>query len=191
MAYLITADYFTQQMATLGLKSTFAPSSPYVLPTLITEASDWVEGYTDRKFEVQTVTDEKYGPVRPDRRFVAEQYPVLSVTSAYWEDPSANSGTLDVSAFRVRMGGIIEWKSTFPLGGRYVGAFYPDLFYTITYQTGYETIPSNVQRATALKVAALMQPQYQGPQEREVFMVSNLEAMIVDLLEPFRRERFG
>jgi hypothetical protein len=57
--------------------------------------------------------------------------------------------------------------------------------------TGFAEIPTNVQRATALKIAVLLQPQYQGPQEREIFMVTNLEALIVDLLEPYRRERLG
>jgi hypothetical protein len=190
MAYLITAEYFQEQMATLGLKATFAPSA-YNLTTLITEASDWVEGYTDRKFELQTVTEEKYGPVRSDRRFLADNYPVVSVTSAYWEDEAGSTGVYDVSQFRVRTGGIIEWKTLGNLTGEYAGMFHRDVYYSLTYQTGYATVPSNVQRATALKIATLLQPQYQGPQEREIFMTTNLDAMIVDLLEPFRRERFG
>lgn len=190
MAYLITAEYFQDQMATLGLNAKFAPSA-YQLDTLITEASDWVEGYTDRKFGLQTVTEERYGPPRPDRRFLADNYPVVSVTSAYWEDGTGSSGAFDVSQFRVRTGGIIEWKTILSVGSMYSGAFYPELFYRITYETGYETVPTNVQRAVALKIAMLVQPQFQGPQEREVFMVTNLEAMIVDLLEPFRRERMG
>lgn len=190
MAYLITAEYFQEQMATLGLKSSFAPSA-YQLETLITEASDWVEGYCDRKFGLQTVTEERYGPSRSDRRFLADNYPVVALTSAYWFDPAGFTASIDVSNFRILTGGVIEWKTISPVGSMYGGAFYPGMFYKITYQTGYATVPSNVQRAVALKVAWLVQPQYQGPQEREVFMVTNLEAMIVDLLEPFRRERLG
>ena len=190
MANLITAEYFQEQMATLGLKAAFAPSA-YALSTLITEASDWVEGYCDRKFSLQTAAEERYGPVRADRRFVADNYPVASVTSAYWQDPYGQTGSFDVSLFRVLVGGIIEWKSTLSNGARYAGYWLPELFYTLTYQTGYTTIPSNVQRATALKVAALLQPQYQGPQEREIFMSTNIETLIIDLLEPHRRERFG
>jgi len=190
MSQLITAEYFQEQMATLGLKNTFSPSA-YQLDTLITEASDWVEGYCDRKFALQEVTEERYGPTRADRRFVADNYPVVSVTSAYWDDGLGQSGSFDTSLFRTRLGGIIEWKSTLPSGPLYSGLWYPELFYTITYQTGYDVIPSNVQRATALKVAWLVQPQYQGPQEREVFMVTNLDQMMIDLLEPHRRERLG
>lgn len=190
MAYLITAEYFQSQMATLGLKQSFSPSA-YVLDTLITEASDWVENYCDRKFGLQTVTENKYGPVRADRRFVADNYPVVSVTSAYWDNGAGQSGTINVSDLRVRLGGIIEWKSYLPTGTLYSGYWYPDVYYTITYQTGYTDVPSNVQRAVALKIAQLVQPQYQGPQEREVFMVTNLEQLIIDLLEPYRRERLG
>jgi hypothetical protein len=183
MAYLITAEYFQEQMATLGLKASFAPSA-YNLETLIEEASDWVEGYCDRKFELQSITEEKYGPVRADKRFLADNWPIESVTSAYWEDDGGFTGTLDPALFRVRLGGIIEFKNS-------TNAFYPNVFYRITYVAGYNPVPTNVQRATALKIATLLQPQYQGPQEREIFMTTNIEAMIVDLLEKFRRERFG
>jgi len=190
MAYLITAEYFQEQMATLGLKAAFAPSA-YNLDTLIHEASDWVEGYCDRKFELQEVTEERYGPNRIDKRFLADNYPVISVVSAYWEDDGGFTGSIDPSAFRVRLGGIIEWKNNLWYGGQYGNAFYPDVFYKITYTTGFADIPTNVQRATALKIATLLQPQYQGPQEREIFMSTNIEALIVDLLETFRRERLG
>lgn len=169
-------------MATLGLKASFAPSA-YALAPLITEASDWVENYCDRKFELQNVTETRWGPVRTDTRLVADNYPVNSVASAYY---SSNDGSvltaMDVSKLRIRTGGILEWMDS--------NRWYPDVFYTVTYSTGYSTIPSNVQRATALKIATLLQPQYQGPAEREIFMVTNLEAMIVDLLEHYRRERF-
>lgn len=182
MAELITPEYFQEQMATLGLKSSFAPSA-YALATLIVEASDWVENYCDRKFELQTVTETRWGPVRTDARLLADNYPVSAVTSAYVSSTDGSVlSPMDVSKLRIRTGGILEWMD----GTRW----YPDVFYTITYQTGYQTIPSNVQRATALKIATLLQPQYQGPLDREVFMVTNLEAMIVDLLEHYRRERF-
>lgn len=180
MAYLITAEYFQEQMATLGLKASFAPSA-YNLDTLIQEASDWVQDYCDRKFELQEVTEERYGPNRASSKFLADNYPVNSVTSAYWEDGSF-SGTIDVSQLRYNKSGIIEWKN---------GYFYPGVFYKITYSTGFASIPTNVRRATALKIATLLQPQYQGPQEREIFMSTNIEALIVDLLETFRRERLG
>lgn len=190
MANLITAEYFQNQMATLGIKAAFAPSA-YVLAPLIEEASDWVEGYCDRKFELQSVTEEKYGPVRADRRFLADNYPITSITSAYWLDENGQTGSFDVSNLRATLGGIIEWKSPLPNGAMYSGYWYPSLFYTITYQTGFSTVPTPVQRATALKIANLLQPQYQGPAEREIFMVTNIETMIVDLLEPYRRERLG
>lgn len=184
MPALITTQYFTEQMATLGLKSSFAPSA-YSMETLIAEASEWVEDYCDRKFELQTVTELIRGPVRVQNKMVLGQWPVASVASAYWVDSSNATGALDVSNIRVLPGGVIEFKNP------YLIKFYPECLYTVTYQTGYSTIPRMVQRATALKIALLVQPQYQGPQEREIFMVTNLEQMIVDALEPFRRERLG
>jgi len=178
-------------MATLGLKSAFSPSA-YQLNILIEEASDYVEDYCDRKFALTTVTETRYGPKgRPDTKFLADNYPVVSLTSAYWEAPDGMTGQFDVSDFRILEGGIIEWKPSLAYTGLYGGMWYPSLFYTLTYQTGYADVPGPVQRATALKIAMLLQPQYQGPQEREIFMVTNLEQMIVDLLERYRRERLG
>ncbi len=191
MSTLITAQYFNEQMATLGLKSRFSMADSAYFDTLITEASDWVQGYCDRKFELQSITEEIYGPRKGGRRLLLDNFPVVSITSAYWEDNLGQTGSLDVSRMRILLGGIVEWKTQFAYGALYSGEWYPSVFYTVTYQTGYSTIPSNVQRATALKLANLLQPQYQGVQEREVFMVSNLEALIIDLLEPFRRERLG
>jgi hypothetical protein len=177
MAELITQEYFQSQMATLGLKASFAPSADQ-LAVLITEASDWTENYCDRKFEAQSVTEARWGPVRADARLVAENYPVNTMASAY-----AGDTPLDVADLRIRPGGILEWKTSYH--------WLPEVYYTLTYDTGYSVIPSNVQRAVALKIATLLQPQYQGPAEREIFMVTNLEAMIIDLLEVYRRERYG
>lgn len=184
MSALITADYWQEQMATLGLKASFAPTA-YTLDTLIAEASEWVETYCDRAFEVQTHTEVINGPVRKNEKLLLNNWPVTEVTSIDWEDEGTQTGSIDPALVRVRLGGIIEFKNP------YRDSFMPGRVYTVEYEAGYATIPRMVQRATALKIAMLLQPQYQGPQEREVFMVSNLEAMIVDALEPFRRERLG
>lgn len=182
MAYLITAEYFNEQMATLGLKQSFAPSA-YSLETLITEASDWVENYCDRIFASSSAYTETFGSGA--NRLILDQYPVTSVGSISWVDDSGQTGTVSPALVRSRAGGIIEFKN--PIHG----PWYTGRFYTVGYVTGYNPVPSNVQRATALKIANLVQPQYQGPQEREVFMVTNIDQMIVDLLEPYRRERLG
>lgn len=182
MAYLVTADYIQEQMATLGLKSSFSPTA-YAMTTLITEASDWAENYCDRIFGSTSAYTEANG--LGFNRLVLDYWPVTAIHSVSWADYSGQTGTHAAGDFRVRHGGIIEFKN--PLNG----PFYTERLYTVNYQTGYATIPSNVQRAVALKVANLVQPQYQGPQDREVFMVTNLEQMIVDLLEPYRRERLG
>jgi hypothetical protein len=182
MAYLITAEYIQEQMATLGLKASFAPSA-YALETLITEASDWVENYCDRKFAETSAYTESFGS--GGNRLILDDFPVSSVASIAWVDESGQTGTVDPTLVRPRAGGIIEFKN--PING----PWYTGRFYTVGYTTGYNPVPSNVQRATALKVANLVQPQYQGPQDREIFMVTNIDQMIVDLLEPYRRERLG
>lgn len=184
MAELITQEYFNEQMATLGLKSTFAPSAE-ALDTLIVEASDWVENYCDRKFALENATAYLHGPVRVNRRLILPDYPVNSVASVAYEEADGTAGIEDPTLMRVLAGGIVEWKNAWR------GSFDPDRYYTVNYSRGFAAIPSNVQRAVALKVADLVQPQYQGPQEREIFMVTNIQGMIVDLLEPFRRERLG
>jgi len=186
MSTLITQAYFNQQMATFGLKASFAPSSE-ALDTLIAEASDWVENYCDRLFEEQSVIEDIRPPYAPFglRKLIVNHFPVTAITTVTWVDDTGQTGSEDVTLLRSLTGGMLEWKNTA------TGPWRNDRTYTITYDAGYTTIPTNVQRATALKIANLVQPQYQGPQEREVFMVTNLEAMIVDLLEPFRRERIG
>lgn len=194
MSALITQAYFNEQMATFGLKASFAPSSE-ALDTLILEASDWVENYCDRRFASQTVVDVVRPPYSPyvdnpwryggQRKLILDNFPVTAVASITWEDDNGQTGTDDPLFVRIIVGGMLEWKNI------YNGPWRNDRLYTVTYTAGYATVPTNVQRAVALKIANLVQPQYQGPQEREVFMVTNLEAMIVDLLEPYRRERIG
>ncbi len=184
MSALITADYFNEQMATLGLKSSFAPSAEQ-LDTLIVEASDWVEGYTDRKFALESASAYVTGPVRAGHRLLLDDYPVNYVEQLGWLGPDNVLNAIDLDSVRVRTGGIIEFINP------YTNEFIDSRVYYVAYQRGFATIPSNVQRAVALKIANLIQPQFQGPQERQVFMVSNIDAMIVDLLEPFRRERMA
>lgn len=184
MSALITAEYFNEQMATLGLKSSFAPSAEQ-LDTLIVEASDWVEGYTDRKFALENASAYVTGPVRAGHRLLLDDYPVNYITQLGYLDADDVLVDIEIDKVRVRTGGILE--SINPLGLSFIDS----RVYYVAYQRGFATIPSNVQRAVALKIANLIQPQFQGPQERQVFMVSNIDAMIVDLLEPYRRERMA
>lgn len=185
MASLITQDYFNQQMVTLGLRADFVVDSD-ALAVMIVEASDWVEGYCDRKFELQSYTEIVHYPFRSKTPVaLLENWPVASVTAIAWSNGVGGSGTYDPSLLWVSADGSLLWKN------HQYHSWYGDIRYTVTYTAGYATVPSNVQRAVALKVANLMQPQYQGVQDREVFMVTNLEAMIIDLLEQYRRERVG
>jgi hypothetical protein len=184
MARLITADYWNEMMTTLGLNKNFSPSA-YQLDILIVEASDWVENYCDRVIEKRTVTESQRGNARSTGRLILNEYPVSSVTSIDWQDETTD-GVVDPANLRILPGGVLEFRNVIQYGPWYLGRVY-----TFEYVAGFDPIPSNIQRATALKVAQLLQPQYQGPQEREVFMVTNIEAQIVDLLEPYRRERIA
>ncbi len=183
MTNLIDADYFNQQMTTLGLKAAFTPL-PDALDILITDASDWVENYCDRQLDSASVVDVVRGKDR--NRIIVNQFPVTAVATISFEPDTGSAAlTVDPANVRILSSGILEFKS--PLNGPWRS----DGTYTITYTAGYSTIPANVKRATALKVADLMRPQYQGPTDREVNMVSNLEEQILDLLEYYRRERIG
>lgn len=172
-------------MATLGLKERFTPSAE-ALDVLIEEASDWVEGYCDRVFAA-TEHIQIFRPTNSNRSggLILEHWPVISIDSIDWENSAGGTGSYSTDLVWTDSSGVIEWKSP------HTYSWWGSLNWTIAYTAGYDPIPSNVRRAVALKIANLMQPQYQGPQEREIFMVTNLEAMIIDLLEPFRRDRLG
>lgn len=180
---LITADYFNQQMKTLGLKSTFTPEAE-VLDTLIAEASAWIEDFCGRKFEAQSVTEVLRG--RGYNRLVLDNYPINSITSIDWVDDSGATGTVATSDVRILDGGILEFKN--PLDG----PWYATRTYTVAYNTGFSTIPGPIKRATALKVVDLMQPMYSGAREaRQVELISDIEGKVLDLVERYRRERLG
>lgn len=185
MASLIDQDYFNQQMTTLGLNRNFTVDAD-ALDQLIIDASDWVEGYCDRKFAITEYIELISYPWRQRIGTASlDNWPVTEVTEIRWEDENGLGDTYDPSLLWLDPAGTLTWKHQ-----RFY-SWYGTFRYTVTYKAGYAVIPSNVKRAVALKVANLMQPQYQGVQDREVFMVSNIEAMIIDLLEPFRRERLG
>jgi hypothetical protein len=176
---LIDSDYFNQQMTTLGLKSAFTPQANQ-LDTLIAEASEWVEGYCQRKFGT-AVTDVVRG--KGYRRLILGQYPIQSLTSINYVDDGNNSGTISTSDVRILDGGMLEFKD----GSR---TWSKNHLYTVAYSLG-NTVPGPVKRATALKVVDLLAPMYQGPRDKAVELVSNVQEQIVILLEDYRRERLG
>lgn len=183
MADLIDQTYFNDNMTQLGLKATFTPL-PDALGVLISDASEWVQNYCDRVLVASAVSE--YVRMRsPWNRMILDQYPINSIASVAFESDDGSVATYDVSKFRILPGGVIEFKN--PVNG----PFRTDGTYIVTYNAGYSVVPSNVKRATALKVADLLRPQYQGPSDREVNMVSDIEEKVIDLLEHYRRERLG
>lgn len=180
---IITPDYFNTHMEQLGLKNTFSPKAEN-LDELIAQATEWVENYLRRKVEEGEVVEVIRG--RGYNRLLLDHWPISAIASIDYEDDGGASGTVDPADVRVLPGGILEFKSLLK------GPWYRSRTYTVTYTAGLNPIPANIKKATALKVVDLFSPQYQGPREtRSVEFVTKMEEMIVDLLEPYRRDRVG
>lgn len=190
---LIDATYFNANMIQLGVKENFAPKDA-VLDTLIAEASEWVQNYLKRRIESGEVVELIRGNDR--NRLTLDEYPVTAVASAYYEDDAGYSGAVDLTGVRTLAEGILEFKKPWALDmtnfGGTAGPWRSHRLYTITYTAGYVSIPAVIKRATALKVVDLFTPQYQGARDqRSIDFASKGEEMIVDLLEPYRRQRIG
>lgn len=178
---LITVEYWEQQMTTLGLKSSFAPDSAYQLPTLINEASEWVQDYCQRRFGEQTITETVRGKNRT--RLLLQEWPIATIDSLTWEDDAGTqSGSVDADTYNILEAGMLEFKR-----GQ---TWWSNRRYAVTY-TLEPDVPGPVQRATALKVTDLLRPMYTGPRDRAPELVSVVEEQIIDLLEKHRRERIG
>lgn len=181
---LIDADYFEANMTQLGLKEKFAPQGE-ALDQLILDASEWVESYLRRVVAATDITEVVKG--KGYNRLILDQWPVNTVTSIVYDDDGGASGTIDVSNIRPLYNGMIEWKHPYSHG-----PWRSTRTYTVEYNAGYDPIPANLKRATALKVVDLFSPQYQGARDqRSIEQVTKLEELLVDLLEPYRRERLG
>ena len=168
-------------MEQLGLKSTFSPKAEQ-LTELIGEAQEWVENYLRRKVESGEVAETLRG--RGYNRLMLDEWPVTALTSITWTDDYGSTGTVDVTQVRTHSNGVLEFKNVLN------GPWYREYTYVVTYTAGMTEVPLSIKRATALKVVDLFQPQYQGPREaRSVELVTRIEEMIADLLEPYRRER--
>lgn len=178
---LIDVDYFNTNLTQLGLKSSFSPKAEN-LEQLILDASEWVEDYTRRIFEVTEVIEVVHG--NGHRKLMLEHWPITEVDTIEWEDSGSGGGFVDEDDYRILAEGVLEWKGAY--------TWRTDRVYTITYSAGYDPIPNVVKRATALKVVDLFSPQYQGPSDdRNVEFVSKIEVMIADLLEKYRRDRIA
>lgn len=182
---LIDPAYFETNMSQLGLKASFSPKEE-ALDQLIVDASDWVVNYLRRVVEATVITEVVKG--KGFNRLILDQYPIISLGGIEYEDDYGGSGgSVDTDTIRPLYNGMIEWKRPFTNGPWRTGRTY-----SVTYTAGYSEIPSAIKRATALKVVDLFSPQYQGARDqRSVEQVTKLEELMVDLLEPYRRERFG
>ena len=180
---IIDADYFNANMKQLGVKASFTPDAD-ALDVLIADASEWVENYLRRKVESGEVVETIRG--RGYNRLLLDNWPIASITSVEWSDDSGSSGTHDTTLVRALDFGALEFKT--PSSGPWQSY----RTYTVTYDAGMDPIPNTIKRATALKVVDLFSPQFQGPREaRPVELITKIETLIVDLLEPYRRERIG
>lgn len=179
---LITKEYF--DMLPLGLNK---QALPYLesLDTFIQTASEQVEAYCERKFELQEHTDVFWGTGR--QKAMLEQYPVQSVSSVTYSDDYGGEYTVDTNYIRVSPSGVIEFK--FPITQ---GPFRRDRIYTVTYMAGFNPVPGPIKHATALWVTELMRPNYAGPTpERPAELVPLTTEQIIELLDNYRRRRIG
>lgn len=180
---IIDNDYFGTNMTQLGVKQSFSPKEEQ-LEQLIIDASEWIEDYLRRKVVPVQMVETVRG--RGFNKMILDHWPVTTLTSISYDDDNGTSGTVDLALVRTLPSGLLEWKK--PING----PWRRDRTYNITYTAGMNPIPATIKRATALKVVDLFQPMYQGARDqRSVEFVSNIEAMIVDLLEVHRRDRLG
>jgi hypothetical protein len=180
---IIDNDYFNTHMTQLGLKETFSPKAES-LTALINEASEWVNGYLRRQVEPADLVEDIRG--RDRNRLILDHWPVLELTTIDWADDNGQTGSIDPDDVRALGHGVLEFKNVAN------GPWRPCRNYTIAYTAGMDPIPARIKRATALKVADLFSPQYQGARDqRSIEFVSKVEEMIIDLLEDYRRERIG
>lgn len=182
---LIDETFFTTHMEQLGLKATFSPKEEQ-LDELIQEASEWVEDYLRRRIDPTEMTEVLRG--RGYHRLLLDEWPITEIVSIDWADDGGSTGEIDPALVRILPHGAIEFLNF----NRPTGPWLPYRTYTIVYAVGMDPIPTVIKRATALKVVDLFSPMYQGARDtRLVEFVSNIQEMIVDLLEKYRRDRAG
>jgi hypothetical protein len=179
---LIDRDYFN--MLPLG---TTKQMQPYMeaIDTFLETASQQVEAYCERKFELQEHVEVLWGTGR--QKLIVDQYPVQSIQSVTYEDDFGGSWSHDPNYFRVHPSGVLEWK--FPMSQ---GPWRRDRIYTVTYTAGYDPVPAPIKHATALWATELMRPNFAGPQpERPAELIPFTTEQIGELLENYRRRRIG
>lgn len=179
---LIDREYF--EKLPLGLTKQMQPYMESIDMFLQT-ASEQVEAYCERKFELQTHVEQIWGTGR--NKIIVDQYPLAGVTSIVYDDNYGGNWAVDANYVRFHPSGVIEWK--FPLNQ---GPWRTDRIYTITYTAGFDPVPAPVKHATALWATELMRPNFAGPQpERPAELVPFTTEQIGELLENYRRRRIG
>lgn len=179
---LITREYFDK--LPLGLTKQMQPFMESI-DLFIQTASEQVEAYCERKFELQEHVEVLYGT--GNNRILVDQYPVQSVDTITYEDDFGGSWTVDTNYIRVHPSGVLEWK--FPVTQ---GPWRRDRIYTITYTAGFDPVPGPIKHATALWTTELLRPNFAGPTpERPAELVPFTTEQIGEMLENYRRRRIG
>lgn len=101
-----------------------------VLTRLISSAQATIENYCRRKFEVENYTESFDGPVR---KVFPEQYPIISITSL---DYGVNN--LSIEKYKNR--------------GTYIDLMRNYFDINLSYRSGYETIPNDLEQACIMLV---------------------------------------
>lgn len=179
---LIDQNYL--DMMPLGLKKQMQPHIES-MDQFIESASEQVEAWCERKFELQTHTEQYYG--NGGQRLILNQYPAHSVVSVTYEGDFGGPFTVDSAGLRLHSSGILEFK--YPLTQ---GPWRKNNLYTISYIAGFDPIPAPIKHATALWVTELLRPNFVGPQqERPAEIIPLAREQIEILLDPYTRRRIG
>lgn len=179
---LITKEYF--ERLPLGLTKQMQPYAESI-DEFIQTASEQVEAYCERKFELQEHVEQIWGS--GSNRLMVDQYPVTAIGTVTYSDDYGGEWTVDTNYVRFHPSGVLDWK--FPITQ---GPWRRDRIYTVTYSAGFDPIPGPIKHATALWVTELLRPNFMGPTpERPAELVPFTTEQIGEMLENYRRRRIG
>jgi hypothetical protein len=179
---LIDREYFDK--LPLGTTKQMQPFMESV-DTFIQTASEQVEAYCERKFELQEHTEHIWGTGR--NKLIVDQYPVRSIEGITYEDNFGATYTVDTNYVRFHPSGVLEWK--FPITQ---GPWRRERIYEVTYTAGFDPVPGPIKHAVALWATDLMRPNFAGPSPAQpAELVPFTTTQIGELLENYRRRRIG
>jgi hypothetical protein len=155
------------------------------LEAIIEYASHHLEDYMDRGILRDDYTDRLRGSNDPE--ILLNNYPAHYVTSVTAYDAHNNPYAYNTTNFFLdEEAGILGWLD------RYRYTFYRNMYWTVTYNAGYDTVPGPIKHATALQTTKMLQPVFRGGVNfQEVELIGEIDEQIVELLDKYKKRRLG